>query len=107
MLRATFLVPVQVGIAGKPPKPGRDGRMPLPQTKISFALLSTTDKRQYFMAFTDWDELHKWRKDPAQQTMMMRFDDYATLLAKTSRWQVLSSIPSAGISGSNGTMWPH
>lgn len=85
MLRATFLVPVQVGIAGNPPKPGRDGRMPLPQTKISFALLSTTDKRQYFMAFTDWDELHKWRKDPAQQTMMMRFDDYATLLAKNEQ----------------------
>lgn len=85
MLRATFLVPVQVGIAGKPPKPGRDGRMPLPQTKISFALLSTTDKRQYFVAFTDWDELHKWRKDPAQQTMMMRFDDYATLLAKNEQ----------------------
>ena len=85
MLRATFLVPVQVGITGKPPKPGRDGRMPLPQTKISFALLSTTDKRQYFMAFTDWDELHKWRKDPAQQTMMMRFDDYATLLAKNEQ----------------------
>ena len=85
MLRATFLVPVQVGIAGKPPKPGGDGRMPLPQTKISFALLSTTDKRQYFMAFTDWDELHKWRKDPAQQTMMMRFDDYATLLAKNEQ----------------------
>ena len=59
--------------------------MPLPQTKISFALLSTTDKRQYFMAFTDWDELHKWRKDPAQQTMMMRFDDYATLLAKNEQ----------------------
>ena len=27
MLRATFLVPVQVGIAGKPPKPGRDGQI--------------------------------------------------------------------------------
>lgn len=86
MLRATFLVPVQVGFGGRPPRPDKTGRTPLPKgTRISFALLSTTDQRQYFMAFTDWDELHKWRKDPAQQTMMLRFDDYATLLAKNEQ----------------------
>ena len=86
MLRATFLMPVQVGFEGKPPKPDKDGKVTIPKnTKISFALLSTTDKRQYFMAFTDWDELHKWRKDPAQQTMMLRFDDYAALIEKNDR----------------------
>lgn len=86
MLRSTFLIPVQVGFDGQPPKPGKDGRVPLPKgTRVSFSLLSTTDKRKYFMAFTDWDELHKWRKNPGQQTMMMRFDDYAMLLEKNEQ----------------------
>lgn len=86
MLRATFLMPVQVGFDGRPPRPDKDGKVAIPKnTKVSFALLSTTDQRQYFMAFTDWDELHKWRKNPAQQTMMLRFDDYAMLLEKNEQ----------------------
>lgn len=83
MMRSTFLVPVQVGFAGAPPKVDKNGKVPVPpNTKISFALLGTTDKKQYFMAFTDWDELHKWRKNPAQQTMMLHFDEYAALIDK-------------------------
>lgn len=83
MMRSTFLVPVQVGFAGTPPKMDKNGKVPIPpNTKISFALLGTADKKQYFMAFTDWDELHKWRKNPAQQTMMMHFDEYASLIDK-------------------------
>lgn len=83
MMRATFLVPVQVGFARTPPKMDKNGKVTIPpNTKISFALLGTTDKKQYFMAFTDWDELHKWRKNPAQQTMMLRFDDYASMIEK-------------------------
>lgn len=83
MMRSTFLVPVQVGFAGTPPKMDKNGKVAVPpNTKISFALLGTTDKKQYFMAFTDWDELHKWRKNPAQQTMMVHFDNYATLVEK-------------------------
>ena len=83
MMRSTFLVPVQVGFAGVPPKMDKNGKVAVPpNTKISFALLGTTDKKQYFMAFTDWDELHKWRKNPTQQTMMLHFDDYASLVEK-------------------------
>lgn len=83
MMRSTFLVPVQVGFAGPPPKMDKNGKVTVPpNTKISFALLGTTDKKQYFMAFTDWDELHKWRKNSAQQTMMMHFDEYAALIDK-------------------------
>ena len=86
MLRSTFLVPVHVSFDGQAPRPDKTGRVALPKnTKISFALLSTTDKKQYFMAFTDWDELHKWRKDPGQQTMMVRFDDYAMLLGRNDK----------------------
>lgn len=83
MMRSTFLVPVQVGFAGVPPKMDKNGKVQVPpNTKVSFALLGTTDKKQYFMAFTDWDELHKWRKNPAQQTMMLHFDEYASLIEK-------------------------
>lgn len=83
MMRSTFLVPVQVGFAGPPPKMDKNGKVPVPpNTKVSFALLGTTDKKQYFMAFTDWDELHKWRKNPAQQTIMLHFDEYAALIDK-------------------------
>lgn len=86
MLRSTFLMPVHVSFDGAPPKPDKEGKVPIPKnTRVSFALLSTTDKRQYFMAFTDWEELHKWRKEPGQQTMMLRFDDYAKLLEKNEQ----------------------
>lgn len=86
MLRSTFLMPVQVGFEGKPPRPDKDGKVALPQnTKLTFPLLSTPEKHQYFMAFTDWDELHKWRKDPAQQTMMLKFDDYANLIDRNEK----------------------
>lgn len=86
MLRSTFLVPVHVSFEGEAPRPDKTGKVALPKdTKISFALLSTTDKKQYFMAYTDWDELHKWRKDGTQQTMMLRFDDYAMLLERNEK----------------------
>ena len=86
VLRATFLMPVQVGFDGKPPRPDKDGKVELPKnTKVSFPLLSTPEKHQYFMAFTDWDELHKWRSTPGQQTMMLRFGDYAALIEKNER----------------------
>lgn len=81
MLRSTFLIPVQVGFDGAPPKPDKDGKVALPKnTKVTFPLLTSNDQTRYFMAFTDWDELHKWRKTPGQQTMMLRFDDYARLV---------------------------
>lgn len=83
MTRAVFLVPANIDLGPNAPRPDAAGKVQLPKdSKINFLLLNTKDGKSYFMAFTDWDELHKWRKDPAQKTMMLRFDDLAGLLAK-------------------------
>ena len=85
MMNSVFLAPAQVDFGANPPKPDADGKVKLEQdTKIGFKLIGTPDGKQFFMAFTDWDELHKWNKDPAQQTLMLRFDDYAALLEKNT-----------------------
>ena len=45
-------------------------------------------KRQhYYLAFSDWDAVHEWQaKQPkaAQQIILLRFDDYANMIAKNT-----------------------
>ena len=45
-------------------------------------MLSTEDGRKFFMAFTDWMELKKWKDEENQQTFAMSFDDYAGMLLR-------------------------
>jgi hypothetical protein len=86
LMGARLLAPIQIDFAGKPPLPDAFGKMHLnPSTKISFAVVNTSDERQYMLAFTDWQELQKWKKDPNQQLLILKFDDYANMLAKDSK----------------------
>lgn len=50
--------------------------------KVQFPMLSTEDGRKFFMAFTDWTELKRWRDEENQQTFAMNFDDYAGMLLR-------------------------
>ena len=49
---------------------------------VQFPMLSTEDGRKFFMAFTDWTELKRWRDEENQQTFAMNFDDYAGMLLR-------------------------
>lgn len=64
-----------------PPPPGEGGQTAIPEsTTIKFEQLVDPQGRAFFTAFTDWDELRKWRNAHNQQTLVMRLDDYGTML---------------------------
>ena len=100
--KAKFLAPVVIDPA---PQPDEKGQVRIPRdAKVQFPMLSTEDGRKFFMAFTDWMELKKWKDEENQQTFAMNFDDYRECCcARMHRaiavrpWD-LSSIPSVAIS---------
>lgn len=51
------------------------------ECSVSFLSLTDAEKRHFLMAFTDWDELHKWRENPGEQTLVLSIDDYLSLLS--------------------------
>lgn len=47
---------------------------------IDFHMLENSEKQKFFMAFTDWDELEKWKRVEGQQTAILTFDDYSNMV---------------------------
>ena len=78
--KAKFLSPVVIAPV---PVPDENGRVTIASdAKVQFPMLSTEDGRKFFMAFTDWTELKRWRDEENQQTFAMNFDDYAGMLLR-------------------------
>lgn len=78
--KARFLAPVVIDPV---PVPDENGRVAIARdAKVQFPMLSTEDGRRFFMAFTDWTELKKWKDEENQQTFTMNFDDYAGMLLR-------------------------
>lgn len=78
--KAKFLAPVVIDPV---PQPDEKGQVKIARdAKVQFPMLSTEDGRKFFMAFTDWTELKKWRDEENQQTFAMNFDDYAGMLLR-------------------------
>ncbi len=52
-------------------------------TKFGFEYVEDNDHKFYFLAFTDWNELYKWRhiENEKQNAMIIKFDDYAAMLS--------------------------
>lgn len=86
MMRTVFMVPAVIDTGKTPPKPDANGRIALPKnTKINFMLLTDPQGKRYYMAFTDPQELKKWKTPPKTfQSMMLRFDDFANMLEKNT-----------------------
>ena len=73
VMRATFISPVVINSENQ--EPDEDGK-----TGIDFHMLENTDKQKFFMAFTDLDEMEKWKKKEEQQTAILSFDEYASMV---------------------------
>lgn len=83
LTRATFLAPATIDLGGRRPLKDANGRVILPpDTKLNFLLLSDPAGQKYYMAFTDWTALRRWKAKGEQQTITLRFDDFANMLAK-------------------------
>ncbi len=78
VLKATFLIPA---IVTPTPEPDEEGKVKIaPGSKVQFPMLTAKDGKSFFMAFTDWTELKKWKDEEGQQTFAVRFQDYADML---------------------------
>ena len=68
--KAHFITPVDV--------PSEAGKA---EPAFSLHMLKDSlSQQQFYMAFTDWDELRKWRSGPGQRVLILTFDDYARLV---------------------------
>lgn len=77
--QAHFLSPVTVT---PHPEPGEGGKIALTaDTTISFLGL-TGANGEFLPAFTDWDELRKWRNIPGEQTLVTTLDDLYAMIQK-------------------------
>jgi len=55
------------------------------ETQINFQLIPNQDGQVFFPAFTGWDELRKLCGPKNQQTLLLCFDDYATMVLRDKR----------------------
>lgn len=71
--KAHFLSPVTFSA---PPEPDENGRAVIKEkTTISFFNLTRADGTDALPAFTDWDELRKWKNAPDTQTIVSTYED--------------------------------
>ena len=78
IVKAHFLSPATVTPA---PQPDAQGEMHLgPENHIQLPVLVAPDGKHLFMAFSDMNELKKWKDEEGQQTLAMSFEDYAGVL---------------------------
>lgn len=68
VMNGKFLMPVEV----------KEG-------KIQFNMVTNNKKENYFLAFTDWEEMKSCMNGPDQKAMVMIFDDYAMLMKKNNQ----------------------
>ena len=67
-----------------------DGSVALQRkTKVQYTMFAKPDGTKLFPAFTDWDELHKWKEGPCQ-TVIMTVRDYVQLLLREGTGLVLN-----------------
>lgn len=77
---AVFLAPAVVTPPAQGQKPGEKGK-----TAIQLQLISTKDGRPFFPAFTDVAELQKFTGNKPQQSLLLRFDNYVSMLQRNDK----------------------
>ena len=86
LVRSPLLAPAVFDLQGQPaPKPGPDGRVLPNDTKSSLMMVTSPEGKHYYLGFSDWDAAHEWQAKQAkaaQQIVLLRFDDYANMIAK-------------------------
>ena len=79
VMHANFIAPVD--ISPIPNSAGDSNTTVLEQdTTIGFQMIENIENQKFFLVFTDWEELGKWRKVEGQQTLILRFEDLASMV---------------------------
>ena len=50
--------------------------------RLRFTMIQNAQGNKYYMAFTDWASLNKWKKEEGQQVVHMEFDDLASIVLR-------------------------
>ena len=76
LMGSTLLSPVvrQIAVTDEAKKQGN--------ARFSFTMIQNDKGDKYFMAFTDWASLNRWKKEPGQQVVHMEFDDLAAIVLR-------------------------
>lgn len=85
VMNAHFLSVVQFS---KPPVSKEGGTAVFQEeTIMRFPMLTTEDKRDFYPAFIDWEELGAWEeiKNAQLKTLVLTFDDYASMILGNER----------------------
>ncbi len=70
-------------VFSQPPKDNGDGTATFEkESTMQFPLLTTADGSILCPAFTDWEELNKWRREETPRTLVLTFDDYASMVLR-------------------------
>ena len=78
---AYFLVPLEGGLQHD--EPGADGKITLTKgTTINFPMLSDTQGDPWHIAFTDWPSLRTWRNNPNEETLIVEFSDFPSMILR-------------------------
>jgi quinol monooxygenase YgiN len=77
--KAHFLAPV--AITPQPQPADETGKTTLQEsTTIAFQMITNDAQQNFFLLFTDWEELRKWRNEPHQQTLIVTFEDLSAMI---------------------------
>lgn len=80
ILDAHFLAPISM--SSEPEGQKENGVITLKEnTNFSFFTIANKNKQYYFPAFTDWNELRKWNKQENQKTLIVKIEDYISLVS--------------------------
>lgn len=81
IFKAKFLCPVKMNIGEK--VQSEDNEIVLEQgSNISLLSIDNSQGEHFLMAFTDWNEVTKWRQEENQQTLILKYEDYQKILMK-------------------------
>ena len=89
LVKAVFLSPATVT-----PAPPEGSTKLIPGCQVSLPVLAAPDGKQFFMAYTDMDELKKWSDGDTTQTVSMTFEDYVMMMFRAE-----AQGKSAGVEG--------
>lgn len=81
IFKAKFLCPVNMEIGKTTQK--ENHKIVLGEgTSIALASINNEQSEHFLMAFTDWDELKKWKQHSNQQTLVLSYEDYQGIILK-------------------------
>ncbi len=80
MMKSNFICPVIITPA---PQTDAEGKMKMaPGSKVQFPMLSASDGKNFFMAFTDKMEYDKWKHEEGASFFAVNMDEYAGMILR-------------------------